>query len=173
MDWQWLMDAWQWLLELLNKDVDWGARIPAYVGLALSLLALWKGRTSVKLYLGRVDREDEITVSNLSPHAIEITSLGVVDADGSLLDWSDGPDGWPGLPARIEPRSERTFQLHAAIAPYSAYLRKFKGRGGCFIRIAGGRAFSDPGRLRRRWWWVRSQLEKVFRRADRKAAQDI
>lgn len=162
----------QWLVDIFTKDVDWGARIPAFAGLALSILALWKGRTSVNLYLGSYDRDDLIVVSNLSPHAIEITSLGVVAADGSLSDWFDGPDAWPGLPKRIEARAEHTFQLHEAIAPYSAYHRRIHGRGGCFVRIAGGRAFSSPGRLRRRWWWMRSQLEKVFSRTKRKAARD-
>ncbi|MGG4659361.1 hypothetical protein ACLPJF_13620 [Pseudomonas vlassakiae] len=179
MEWQWLMETWQWLhhcwkelTAVLNKDIDWGSRIPAYAGLALSILALWKGRTTVSLYLGFHDRDDLVVVSNLSPHAIEITSVGVVEADGSLSDWFDGPDAWPGLPKRLEARSECTVTLHEAIAPFSAYQRKHLGRGGCFIRIAGGRVFSDPGRLRRRWWWLRSVMGKVFGLSGRRTIED-
>ncbi|NUU37398.1 hypothetical protein HNQ83_20310 [Pseudomonas sp. C2B4] len=179
MEWQWLMDAWQWIqeswsatAETLNKDIDWGARIPAFAGLALSIVALWKGRTSVKLYLGSHYRDDLVVVSNLSPHTIEITSVGVVAADGSLSDWFDGPDPWPGLPKRLEPRSECTITLHEEIAPFSAFQRKQFGRGGCFVRIAGGRVFSNPGRIRSRWWWVRSRLEAAFGRLGRRAVGD-
>lgn len=179
MEWQWLIDAWQWLhgswedlTTALNRDVDWGSRIPAYAGLALSILALWKGRTSVSLYLGFYDRDDLVIVSNLSPHAIEITSVGVVEADGSLYDLFDGPHPWPGLPKRVEPRSEYTITLPAAIAPFSAYMRKQHGRGGCFVRIAGGRAFSDIGLLRRRWWWVRSLMEKALGMSGHRTAKD-
>ncbi|MBR7520394.1 hypothetical protein [Pseudomonas juntendi] len=164
MEFQWLHELW--------KDADWGARIPAFAGLVLSLWALWKGRTSVKVFLGCDHHDDVVYVSNLSPHAVELTSIGVVEADGSLADWFDGPDAWPGLPKRMEARSECSIRLHEAIAPFSAYQRKFLGRGGCFVRIAGGKAFCNPGRLRRRWWWLRSQVERIFRRNVRKAAQD-
>lgn len=172
MDLQWLADGWKWLTEAMSGDIDWGSRIPAYAGLALSILALWRGRTSVRLYLGSYDRDDLIIVSNLSPHAIEITSVGVVEADGSLSDWFDGPDAWPGLPKRLEPRSECAITLHAALAPFSAYQRQYLGRCGCFVRIAGGRVFSDPGLLRRRWWWVRSLLERPLRRQPRRPVED-
>jgi len=161
----------QMLWEWLNQDVDWGARIPAFAGLALSIFAVWKGQTRIRLELGCYDRDDQITVSNLSPHAIEVTSVGVVESDGSLEGFFDGPDPWPGLPIRIEARSEKTITLHAALAPYSAYIKKHYGRGGCFIRIAGGRAYSDTGWLRRRWWWVRSQLEKLFKLGSGEAAK--
>lgn len=172
MDLQWLADAWKWLTEALSGDIDWGSRIPAYVGLALSVLALWRGRSSVRVFLGCGHKADLIIVSNLSPHAIEITSVGVIEANGDLSDWFDGPDAWPGLPKRLEPRSECTITLPDAIAPFSAYQRKYLGRCGCFVRVAGGREFSDPGRLRRRWWWVRSLLERLLGRLPRRPAED-
>lgn len=161
----------KWLVELFTTNVDWGARIPAFAGLVLSIFALWRGRTSVKLVLGFIDQEEQIVVSNLSPHAIELTSLGAIRDNGSLDDWFDGPDAWPGLPRRIEARSELTLTLHAEHAPYIIKQRRRIGRAGCFVRIAGGRAFSNPGRLRRLLWRVRSQLQKVFSGVERKSAQ--
>ena len=144
----------------LPEGVDWGSRIPAYAGLVLSILALWKGRIRVTVYLGCEERDDVISVSNLSPYAIELTSLGAVEADGSVTDWSDGPDAWPGLPCRMEARSETSFLLHSELAPYSAYNRKVRGRCGCFVRIAGGRLFSNPGLLGRMWWKILSWFER-------------
>lgn len=72
-------------------DIDWGSRIPAYAGLGLSLLALWRGRTSVRVSLGLRDRDEEIWVTNISPHEVKIVSLGAVNADGSLSDWLMAP----------------------------------------------------------------------------------
>lgn len=163
---------WNWLTEIFSKEGDWWARIPAAAGLALSVVALWKGRTSLKLHLGFIGSDDIVSISNLSPHAVEITSIGVVRADGSLSDWSDGPDPWPGLPRRLESRSECTITLHEELAPFSASHKKYSGRGGCFVRIAGGRAFSNPGKVRRGWWWMRSQIERLFSKRGRKVVQE-
>jgi hypothetical protein len=137
-------------------EIDWGSRIPAYAGLALSLWALWRGRTYVKVSLGFRDRAEEIWVTNMSPHDIEIVSLGAVKADGSLSDWFDGPDPWPSLPKRIPARTEVVIEINPALAPSSLYQRYRLGKGGCFVRIAGGRAFSNPGCGKRAWWRVMS-----------------
>lgn len=143
----------------MAEEIDWGSRIPAYAGLILSLWALWRGRTSVKIHLGFCGDDDLIIVANLSPHPLEITSLGVVQANGDMFDWSDGPDAWPGLPKKLEARSECTLRL-GELAPFSLYERKYKGRSGCFVRIAGGRAFSDINRIRRIWWRIRASVER-------------
>lgn len=137
-------------------EIDWGSRIPAYAGLALALLALWRGRTSVRVSLGFRDRDEEIWVTNMSPHEVEIVSLGAVNADGSLSDWFDGPDPWPGLPKRVPARSEVVITLHASRTPSSLYQRYSLGKGGCFVRVAGSRPFSDPPRVKRLWWRMKS-----------------
>lgn len=137
-------------------EIDWGSRIPAYAGLLLSLLALWRGRTSVKVSLGFRDKDEEIWVTNMSPHEVEIVALGSVKADGSLSAWSDGPDPFPGLPKRVPARSQVVIELHPAQTPQSLYKRYSVGKGGCFVRLAGGRAFSNPSRMKRLWWWMAS-----------------
>ncbi len=141
-------------------EIDWGSRIPAYAGLALALLALWRGRTSVRVSLGSRGRDEEIWVSNMSPHEVEIVSLGAVSADGRLSDWSDGPDPWPSLPKRIPARTQVVIELNAAITPASLYQRYNRGKGGCFVRIAGGRAFSNPGLAKRGWWRMMSWFKR-------------
>lgn len=138
------------------EEIDWGSRIPAYAGLALSLWALWRGRTAIKLYLGFRGSEEEIWVTNLSSYEIEIISLGAVNKDGTLTDWSDGPDPWPSLPKRIPARSESVIKLHSELTPASLYERYHLGKGGYFVRIAGGRAFSNPPRVKRIWWQIKS-----------------
>ncbi|WP_129398498.1 hypothetical protein [Pseudomonas syringae] len=142
-------------------EIDWGSRVPAYVGLVLSLLALWRGRTSVKVSLGIRDKDEEIWVTNMSPHEVEIVSLGAVKADGSLSDWFDGPDPWPGLPKRVPARSQVVIKLHPAQTPSSLYRQYNIGKGGCFVRVAGGRTFSNPPRFKRVWWrmvnWFRAK----------------
>lgn len=135
-------------------EIDWGSRIPAYAGLVLALLALWRGRTYVRVSLGFRGRDEEIWVTNMSPHEIEIVSLGAVKADGSLSDWFDGPDPWPGLPKRVPARSEVVIQLHSALTPSSLYQLHSHGKGGCFVRVAGGRPFSNPTRIKRMWWRI-------------------
>lgn len=141
-------------------EIDWGSRIPAYASLVLSLLALWRGRTSVKVSLGIRDKDEEIWVTNMSPHEIEIVSLGAVKGDGSLSDWFDGPDPWPGLPKRVPARSEVVIKLHPALTPSSLYQSYSVGKGGCFVRVSGGRPFTSPGRVKRSWLrmvsWFRS-----------------
>lgn len=140
-------------------EIDWGSRIPAYAGLALALIALWRGRTYVKVSLGLRDRNEEIWVTNMSPHEVEIVSLGAVKPDGSLSDWSDGPDQWPGLPKRVPARSQVVIMLHPAQTPSSMYQLRRIGKGGCFVRIAGGREFSDPPRVKLLWWRMKSWLK--------------
>jgi hypothetical protein len=141
-------------------EIDWGSRIPAYAGLALSILALWRGRTSVKVSLGFRDKDEEIWVTNMSPHEVEIVSLGAVNSDGSLSDWFDGPDPWPGLPKRVPARSEIVIQLHQALTPSNLYQRHSAGVGGCFVRIAGGRSFSNPSLVRRLCWRTKSWFSR-------------
>lgn len=147
------------------KDVvDWGSRIPAYAGLLLSVLALWltywRGRTRIKLFLGKEEEDSTLMVYNLSPHAVQIVSLGVVEADGSLSDWFDGPDPWPGLPEKIEARSQHRFTLHSELASFGAYQQKIHGRCGCFVRVAGGAAYCDPGWVGRLWWRLLNVFDK-------------
>lgn len=145
-------------------DIDWGSRIPAYAGLVLSLLSLWltywRGHTRVKLYLGLHGHNSTLRVSNMSPHEVEIVSLGVVEADGSIDDWTDESDPWPGLPKKIPARSEHTFTLYSELASFGAFERSVKGRCGCFVRLAGGRVYSNPGKLRRFWWWILGRFDR-------------
>ncbi|WP_439867993.1 hypothetical protein [Pseudomonas syringae] len=113
-------------------EIDWGSRVPAYVGLVLSLLALWRGRTSVKVSLGIRDKDEEIWVTNMSPHEVEIVSLGAVKADGSLSDWFDGPDPWPGLPKRVPARSQVVIKR---IRPAKSPTQPRKAKTWCALKF--------------------------------------
>lgn len=139
-------------------EIDWWSRVPAYAGLALSLFALLRGRTQVGVSLGNQYRDEEIFVSNMSPHEVEIVSLGAINADGSLSDWTNGPDPWPSLPLRIPARGHSTITLDAVIAPARLCHAYSLGRGGCFVRVTGGKVFSNPGLIKRKWWKVLSSF---------------
>lgn len=140
-----------WLTKLF-EGADWGARIPAYAGLALSVWALWRGRTVVRVRLGDDERDSTIVISNLSPHAIEVTKVGLVEADGNLSTWAEEIQFDMDLPKRIDARSELVFQLDMNFTLTLAYEKIKLGRCGCYVRVAGGRVYADPGRLNR-WWW--------------------
>ncbi|QHG68074.1 hypothetical protein [Pseudomonas putida] len=141
----------EWLTKLF-EGADWGARIPAYAGLLLSVWALWRGRTVVKVRLGNDPRDSTVVISNLSPHAIEITAVGLVEADGSLTRWAEDLGLNEEMPKRVDARSELVLQLDLDMTIRLAYEQKARGRGGCYVRVAGGRIYADPGRFQR-WWW--------------------
>lgn len=148
-----------------SDGVDWFARITAGIGLLISVWTLWRGKTRVRLYLGQQDREDTIVVSNLSPHAIEVVALGAVKPNGYLKEFFDGHDPWLAEPKRIEARGQRTFKLSAEVAPFNITRLRSVRRAGCFVRLAGGEHFSNPGRVIRHLWWLLSGMERIFRRS--------
>ncbi|WP_296180344.1 hypothetical protein [Pseudomonas sp. UBA1879] len=143
-------------------EVDWWSRIPAYAGLGLSVFAVFRGRTYLQVSLGNQYDHEEIFVSNMSPHEVEVISLGAINADGSLSDWTDGPQPWRSLPKRIPARGHLTISLDADIAPANLCHAYNLGRGGCFVRITGGKVFSNPGLIKRKWWKVRSLFRPKF-----------
>ncbi|MDD2059043.1 hypothetical protein N5D52_20830 [Pseudomonas sp. GD03860] len=106
----------------------------------------------MKVRLGDDPRDSTIVIRNLSPHAIEITTIGLVEADGSLTKWAEDLGFNDDLPKQIDARSELVLQLDLDMTTRLAYEQKIRGRCGCYVRIAGGKVYADPGRFQR-WRW--------------------
>lgn len=133
--------------------------------LLISVISLVRGRTRLWLSIGQQDRDDTIVVSNLSPHAVEVVALGAVKPNGYLEEFFDHHDPWLAEPQRIEARGQRTFKLTAEVVPFRITKLRSARRAGCFVRLAGGEHFSNPGRVIRHLWWLLSGVEWIFRKS--------
>lgn len=147
-------------MSIVSEGADWIARVPAFGGLILSIWALWRGRTTLSVYLGLDYKVDTINVANNSPHDVSIVWLGVIEADGRLANYWEEGDYAPSLPHRLKARDVITFQVPHDMGIYCAFGRSVRGRAGCYIRLADGSTYSDISRARRAWWWVRNLFDR-------------
>lgn len=148
----------EWAMSFL-KEPDWWARVPAWGGLVLAASNWWRGRTTLRLIL-----DDDLKVANTSPHAVEIEHIGLVEGDGRLSEaWAAEPMTYPQLPCKIEPRSSMSFSLGIANMLTISMEQHQHGRYGCYVRLAGGYLFSNPGRVGRAWWRLSSHFRKETR----------
>ena len=101
------------------SEVDWWSRVPAYAGLALSAFAVWRGRTTLKVSLGNQDNYEDFRLE-YHPHEGEIVSLGTINADGSLSDWSDGPTPGEAFHAYLQVVTQRSRSMQ--ISPLGTFV---------------------------------------------------
>lgn len=113
------------------------------VSLCVSILALWRTRTSLTVFQ---EEDGTIQVTNNSPHAVTLVELGMVTGDGSLKSFYHREDG-PQLPHRLDARDTVSFRPSIGMTVELAHEEKVKGRSGCFARMASGQWLGRRGRV--------------------------
>lgn len=133
------------------------------LSLCVSVLALWRTRTSLSVYQ---DKDGTINVTNDSGHAVTLVELGMVERDGrcSLF---DHPHEGPALPYRLEARDTVAFRPSIEMTIELTAEHLHRRRSGCYARMASGQLFGNQGRLctdvggiRRVYWRMKSLWER-------------
>lgn len=134
----------------------------AFVALLLAGAALWVSwlayrvnRNSLSLYEGQDASGMVLYVTNNSPHAVTVSSLGFVGPDGrasSLL-------GEDGLRLRIDPRDEGEISLNDDMQGAIRRATRKYSRHCLFVVLATGHAFYSVRRSRRFWWLIRGGFD--------------
>lgn len=117
--------------------------IISIVSLCVSVLALWRTRSSLSLYQ---ESDGTIQVTNDSQHTVTLVELGMVTSDGSFKSFYFREDG-PVLPHRLEARDIISFHPSIAMTIELEHEKQTRGRSGCFARMASGQFFGKKGRI--------------------------
>jgi hypothetical protein len=133
------------------------------LSLCVSVLALWRTRTSLSIYQ---DKDGTINVTNDGGHAITLVELGMVERDGRCSPF-DHPQEGPALPYRLEARDRVAFRPSIAMTVELEMEHMHRRRSGCYARMASGqflgnqgRLCSDVGTIRRIYWRFKSLWER-------------
>lgn len=116
----------------------------AILSLILSVIALWRTRTSLRVFR---DHDDGacVTVTNNSPHAVTITQIGFLETNGELAPFVTQSGFDPPLPHRIDPRDSVKFSVPLGFTIAEAAETQKNSRGGVYVRIASGQLWGNRG----------------------------
>jgi len=133
------------------------------LSLCVSVLALWRTRTSLSVYQ---DKDGTINVTNDSGHAVTLVELGMVERDGRCSPFDHAQNG-PALPYRLEARDRVAFNPSIGMTVELTMEHLHRHRSGCYARMASGQLFGSQGRLctdvsaiRRIYWRIKSLCER-------------
>lgn len=140
-------------MKILVEDIiqTWGALMISGAALGVSLYSLSKSRNSISINSGYDQDGEFLCITNNSPHAVTVTDMGAIRADGTLSSFLRED----GLYQRIDPRDVKYRYL-----PMDRTSSRRSRRMGAYVQLATGHRYCTANALTRRVWWVRSPFER-------------
>lgn len=140
----------------MSVDPRWAAVLVSIVALVISVVALYRTRNSLVIYIGQGSDGETLEVTNGSPHAVTLVEVGVVMADGRLSPHTNDETLNPFLPLRLDARDFKVVMMDEGMSIFKENQRHKYGRAGVYCKVATGEVYCSVVYRQRLCWWLRS-----------------